>query len=99
MRKIYKIILSTKDTIQVYEDEVDPIVLAIHRGDKIVMTRRGIFNPSYYVTIVLDQAEMEYQQERLAMGADYALPEHFDLEGIKRLAEMKNKLKLTNATY
>lgn len=89
--KIYKIVLSSGDPISIYEEEITSIVESIHRGDKIVITKRGIFNPSFYVEIVLDRKAMEDMREDEKYQRKYSLPEHFDLEGIKKLATMKSQ--------
>lgn len=54
---IYKIILSnTKETIQVTSDEeLKSIIEFISRGDKIIVCKNGVFNPSYLVSIVEDR--------------------------------------------
>lgn len=54
---IYKVILSSgKEPIQINTDEeLAKVVACIQRGDKIVVCKNGIFNPSFLVEIMPDQ--------------------------------------------
>ena len=46
---------NTKETIQIKTDEeLQKIVQGIADGDKIIITKFGLFNPSYLVSIVPD---------------------------------------------
>lgn len=59
--KRYKIILSnTKEFITIREDELTKALKGIQEGNP-VMTREGIFNPSYFVAILPN-----YEREKIA---------------------------------
>lgn len=61
---IYKIILSnTKDTIPVSDEELPSVVKAMQAGGNIIVTKEGVFNPSFYVTIVPDHEASRFEAE------------------------------------
>lgn len=52
---IYKIVLSnTKDTIPVAEKDLAEVIKKISEGNKLIITKEGLFNPSYLVGILPD---------------------------------------------
>lgn len=57
--KKYRIHLSNKSEIQIDEDEVEVVTQAIQTG-KIGRVRRGVFNPSFFVSLTLD--DKRYQE-------------------------------------
>lgn len=89
--KIYKIVLSAGDPIPIYQEEIPAVVEAIRRGDKIIATKRGIFNPSFYVVIQTDKKWSEAAEEDEKYGRKTLLPGDMDLAGLTKLAEMKQK--------
>lgn len=54
-----KVILSTKNEIQIDPDEVAAVIEAISTGG-IARVRQGIINPSYVVAVVEDVARKKY---------------------------------------
>ncbi|HXK70819.1 MAG TPA: hypothetical protein PK455_05910 [Caldisericia bacterium] len=59
----YKIILSnTSDTIPIKDDELENVLTGISKG-KIVITKNGIFNPSYFVAIIADKERERTEAE------------------------------------
>ncbi len=59
----YKVILSnTKDTIPIHEDELESVLAGIKQG-RVAITRNGIFNPSYFVAIVVDKEREKTEAE------------------------------------
>lgn len=70
----YKVVMSRGDDVQIDTDELDNVILAIQKGTP-VRVRRGIFNPSFYVSIVKDEKrvidfleETKYDKERRNEG-------------------------------
>lgn len=53
MNKPYKIVMSRGDNIQIDSDELSKVLQGIQSGQPVVI-RKGIFNPSFYVSIVKD---------------------------------------------
>jgi len=59
--KAYKIIMSRGDSLQADEDELQKIIEAIQKGMPCAL-RQGLFNPSFYVSIIQDEERLkEYQ--------------------------------------
>ena len=52
--KPYKIVMSRGDDIQIDTDEVMNVLKAVASGQPAIV-RAGIFNPSFYVSIIKDQ--------------------------------------------
>lgn len=72
----YKVVMSRGDDVQIDQDEIDNVVLAIQKGTP-VRVRRGIFNPSFYVSIVKDEKRVvdfmedtKYDDRRRARGLE-----------------------------
>ena len=73
----FKIILSSsKDTICVREGELKEVLLAISKG-QLVITREGIFNPSFLVAIVPDEDRMKALAEAENLHYKYEEPSPF----------------------
>ncbi len=53
MNRPYKIVMSKGDSIQIDSDEIDKVIRGLQEGG-IVVTRSGVFNPSFYISIVKD---------------------------------------------
>jgi len=53
MNRPYKIIMSKGDPIQIDSDELNKVIRGLKEGG-IVVTRAGIFNPSFYISIIKD---------------------------------------------
>lgn len=69
----YIVILSKEPNIQIDADEVPVIINALQRK-QITRVRQGIFNPSYFVSIVIDQKrqslfidDIKYDNNRVAL--------------------------------
>jgi hypothetical protein len=58
----YKIILSTKHTIPLDDDELSNVLEAL-KERKTVKVRQGIFNPSYVVSILPDTKRIDSYRE------------------------------------
>ena len=58
MIKKYLVQLTNKAEIPIDEDEVDNVIAGISTG-KVVKVRQGIFNPSYFVAMIVDQKRIE----------------------------------------
>ena len=54
--------MSHGDGIQIDEDELGTVIAAIQTG-KIAKVRQGIFNPSFYTSIVLDRKRIKAYQD------------------------------------
>lgn len=67
--KAYKIIMSSGDPIQVDADELGNVLAGIQHG-AIVACRRGIFNPSFYVSITEDRDRTQEFREELRLLHD-----------------------------
>ena len=54
---IYKLVMSnTKDTIRLNSDEeLQAVISRIQAGDKLIICKQGVVNPSYLVTILEDR--------------------------------------------
>lgn len=83
VKKGYKVVLSTGPAIPCDPDEIQPILRAINTGNSIKL-RRGIFNPSFYVSIVEDEErkmkfleDTRHNPQRRALGME-ALRDIFD---------------------
>lgn len=61
--KAYLIELSNKRTIQVDSDELPKVIEAIKTGSPAIV-RQGIFNPSFFVSIVQDEQRVKVITER-----------------------------------
>lgn len=53
-----KIILSNKSEIKIDDDELPTVIEGIQRG-RPIKVRQGIFNPSFFVSIVPDRDRIE----------------------------------------
>jgi len=84
--KIYMIKLSTKDEVRVDgKDELDKIVQAINKLDRggIIVTKDGMFNPSYLVCIYEDTRTWEKENHNFHLtgnrdGSGDILPERLE---------------------
>ncbi len=56
--KAYKIIMSKGDPIKIEVDELDKVIQGIKTGQPVII-RQGIFNPSFYVSIIEDSARVK----------------------------------------
>jgi len=56
--KCYEVVLSTKDRIKCDADELWRVVEGIKSGSPVKL-RQGLFNPSFYVSIVLDEKRFD----------------------------------------
>jgi hypothetical protein len=66
---MYKIVLSnTKDTIPVSKDDLPKVLKMISDGNKVIITKEGVFNPSYMVAIVYDSARSQIEAEHKELG-------------------------------
>lgn len=61
--KAYRIVMSRGDDLQIDEAELEKVFNAIATGSPAVL-KRGIFNPSFYVSVVFDEKRvMEFIDE------------------------------------
>lgn len=61
---IYKIVLSnTKDTIPVAEEDLLNVLKSIQEGGNVIITKEGVFNPSFYVGILADHERSKEEEE------------------------------------
>jgi len=66
---IYKIVLSnTKDTIPVAEKDLVGVIDKIAEGNKLIITKEGLFNPSYLVGILPDYEDSKGEAEHYKYG-------------------------------
>jgi hypothetical protein len=82
--KPYKIIMSRGDNIQIDADELPNILKGIV-GKNPVMVRRGIINPSFYVSIVKDEERWRNHLENIKYMSN---EEKLLLEGVPQLKDM-----------
>lgn len=79
----YKIIMSRGDDIQIDTDELLDVTRAL-AGKTPVVVRRGIINPSFYVSIVKDEERWK------SFLADIRLEKNKDELMIKGVPQLKN---------
>jgi len=68
---IYKIVLSSKDSIPVAEEDLLSVLESIQQGGNVVITKEGVFNPSFYVGIVVDYDRSKDEAEALKYNNKY----------------------------
>ena len=100
MNKALKVNMSSGDSIQIDSTELEKVLEAIQKGVP-VMVKRGIFNPSFYVSIVEDKERMkdfwdnirylpEEEKEKTIVRGPKELQDLF--EKIRQLQESKRML-------
>lgn len=60
--KAYKIVMSRGDDIQIDADEINNVLKAITSGQPAIV-RKGIFNPSFYVSVIEDEERASWHRE------------------------------------
>jgi len=89
--KAFKIVMSSGDPIEIDADELNGILHGINQGS-VVVCRRGIFNPSFYVSIIEDRNRTESFREELHLLHDEKL-EQKKLEGPEKLKNLFEDIK------
>lgn len=89
--KCYEIVLSTKDRLKCDADELWRVVEAIKNGEPAKL-RQGLFNPSYYVAIVLDEKRYSDFKEKVQsiLANNRQALEYHGGNGLQRLPEFKS---------
>lgn len=89
--KCYEIVLSTKDRLKCDADELWRVVEAIKNGQPAKL-RQGLFNPSYYVAIVLDEKRYSDFKEKVqsVLSSNRQALEYHGGKGLQRLPEFKS---------
>jgi hypothetical protein len=91
--KIFKIVLSTGDPIAIYDQELAGILEMIESGQyKLIRTKRGVFNPSFMVSIVVHKELMVEVSEEAKYGHEFRLPSPF-ADAIGELGDKTKMLK------
>jgi antitoxin (DNA-binding transcriptional repressor) of toxin-antitoxin stability system len=63
---IYKIVLSnTNDTIPLDSNDLPKVLESIQKGNKLIITKEGVFNPSYLVAIMFDSTRSKAEVEHI----------------------------------
>lgn len=52
--RYFKVVMSSGNPIRIGDDELPTVVGAIAKKIPLITCKRGIFNPSFYVSIVVD---------------------------------------------
>lgn len=88
--KCYEIVLSTKDRIKCDADELWRVLEGIKTGSPVKL-RQGLFNPSYYVSIVLDEKRNGDFTEKVfgVLKSNRQALDYHDGKGLQRLPEFK----------
>jgi len=88
--KCYEVILSTKDRLKCDADELWRVIEAIKSGSPAKL-RQGLFNPSYYVGIVLDEKRYsDYVSDiNLLVRNNRDAIKHYNGEGIQNVPQFK----------
>ena len=63
--------MSRGDGIRIREDELEKVVDAMGRGDRLIITSGGAFNSSFFVSIDLDKDKMDEVRELERYGQKY----------------------------
>lgn len=88
----YIIRLSDKTEIRLDEDELPLVIQGIQAG-KPVKVRQGIFNPSFYVAVVLDRERIK---EYLEKNPTHNFGEPVEVVPIENLPDIFSELKQLN---
>lgn len=56
--RAFKIVLSTRDYINIDSDEIEKVMKSIQSGQPAIL-KRGILNPSFFVGVIEDDKRME----------------------------------------
>ena len=91
----YKIILSnTSETITIREEELEKVLNGIKQGS-VVIVNEGIFNPSYFVAIVVDHERNQALFEAKKYGGSrfFEEPSPFSKLLAKKYTELPEKLR------
>ena len=71
---IYKIVLSNgKDSIPVAENDLIKVINEISKGGNVIITKEGIFNPSFYVGILVDNDRTRDESEAFKYDRRYLI--------------------------
>lgn len=91
--KCYEVILSTKDRIKCDSDELERVIAGIKTGSMIKL-RQGFINPSFIVTIVMDDQRFTEIREKVqsTLSSNRQALEYSQGRGLQKLPEFK-KLK------
>lgn len=87
--KIFKIVLSNGDPIAIYDTELSSVLDMIESGKKLVVTKRGVFNPSFMVSIIVHKELMEEAKQIAQYEKTFELSSPF----VEALADRLKMLK------
>lgn len=89
--KCYEVVLSTKDRIKCDADELWRVLEGIKTGMPVKL-RQGLFNPSFYVSIVLDESRNSNFREKVfgVLKSNHQALEYHNGQGLQRLPEFKS---------
>lgn len=89
----YKVILSnTDETITIREEELEAVLNGIN-NKSIVMVLEGIFNPSYFIAIVMDEKRMRDLAEAKRLQTKLSEPSPFAKLLGKKMGQLPSQLK------
>jgi len=97
--KCYEVILSTKDRIKCDSDELERVVAGIKTGSMIKI-RQGFINPSFIVTIVMDDERFRGIREKVqsTLESNRQALEYHEGKGLQKLPEFKRLNDIFNGT-
>lgn len=97
--KCYEIVLSTKDRIKCDGDELWKVIEGIQSGS-IVKLKQGILNPSFYVSIVLDEKRYADYKDKVygVLQNNRQAIEYHGGKGLQRLPEIKRLADIFSGT-
>ena len=87
----FKIIMSRGDDIPIDSSELEKVITAIAQR-KPVVVKQGIFNPSFYVSIVKDRQREESWREELRYAKEEDKPKMIKT-GVKELDDMFKEVR------
>lgn len=89
--KCYEVVLSTKDRLKCDADELWRVLEAIKSGQPAKL-KQGLFNPSFYVAIVLDEKRFaDFRREVMGnLQHNRQALDYHDGQGLQRLPAFKS---------
>lgn len=97
--KCYEVILSTKDRIKCDSDELERVIAGIKTGSMIKL-RQGFINPSFIVTIVMDDQRFGDIREKVqsTLQHNHQAITYSGGQGLNRLPEFKRLKDIFSGT-
>lgn len=87
IKRVYKVVLSTKDQVKVDPFELEAIMAAMGSGS-LVRVKQGIINPSYVVAVIED----EERRAKFLEDTKYPQDSERRAQGMEPLADIFKEL-------